>query len=196
MLTTTKHPCVLAATKAATALALVLGCGSEADDQTAIVCVESDGIVIEHIVEPIEEPGLAELLAWNAPVVGVLTSPFGHRVGNFHDAVDIAAPMGTLVTAPADLRVETVAYQDRAGRYVVADVLGVDGSVEWRLTFAHLSQVAVFEGDRVRRGAKLGRIGLSGRASGPHLHFRVEAIVDGDRVAIDPLAVVPQTAAL
>lgn len=134
---------------------------------------------------------------WVPPVVGHITSRFGDaRDEGIHDAIDIAAEMGADVVAPADLVVSTIAYQARAGRYLVADVLRDDGTTRgdgWRLTFAHLSSTAVFEGDRVKKGDKLGLIGLSGSASGPHLHFRVERVTAGDdgrkREAVDPLAV-------
>lgn len=134
---------------------------------------------------------------WVPPVVGQITSRFGDaRDEGVHDAIDIAAEMGADVVAPADLVVSTIAYQTRAGRYLVADVLRDDGTTRgdgWRLTFAHLSSTAVFEGDRVKKGDKLGLIGLSGTASGPHLHFRVERVTAGDdgrkREAVDPLAV-------
>lgn len=158
------------------------------------VTVEREDIVIEHVpvreVDPVDvDLGLAAHLAWTAPIAGVLTSPFGWREldGAFHDAIDVAAPIGTEVTAPVDLRVRTIAYQSRAGRYVIADVVDAEGAVEWRMTFAHLSQVAVFEGDVVKRGQKLGLIGLSGTATGAHLHLRVEAVEAGERIAVDPL---------
>lgn len=158
------------------------------------VTVEREEVVIEHVpvreAEPVvADVGLAEHLGWQAPIAGVLTSPFGWRDldGAFHDAIDVAAPIGTEVVAPVDLRVRTIAYQARAGRYVIADVVDEEGAVEWRLTFAHLSHVAVFEGDVVKRGRKLGLIGLSGTATGAHLHLRVEAVEEGERIAVDPL---------
>ncbi len=141
---------------------------------------------------------------WLPPVVGRITSRFGMRDDDsMHDAVDIAAPMGTEVAAPTDLAIRTVAYQKRAGRYIIGDTL--DGA--YVLTFAHLSHTEVFEGQRVARGELLGLTGISGSVTGPHLHFRVERVVDdcgparaqrahrGDacgkarRVAVDPLTV-------
>lgn len=161
---------------------------------TPAVAVAREDVVIEHVpvreVEPVDvDLGLASHLAWQAPLAGVVSSPFGWRDldASFHDAIDVAAPIGTEVVAPVDLRVRTIAYQARAGRYLVADVANEEGGVEWRLTFAHLSHVAVFEGDVVKRGQKLGLIGLSGTATGAHLHLRVEAVEDGERIAVDPL---------
>jgi hypothetical protein len=158
------------------------------------VTVGREDVVIEHVpvreVDPVvADVGLAEHLAWQPPLTGVVSSAFGWRDldASFHDAIDVAAPIGTEVVAPVDLRVRTIAYQARAGRYVIADVVNEEGAVEWRLTFAHLSHVAVFEGDVVKRGRKLGLIGLSGTATGAHLHLRVEAVEDGERIAVDPL---------
>ena len=139
---------------------------------------------------PTPEPVFTFLESWLPPVQGHLTSPFGPRGDELHEAVDIGAKMGSEVVAPAPLRIETIAYQKRAGRFVTAFVLDEDGKkTGWRLTFAHLSHVAVFEGDRVRRGARLGLIGHSGTATGPHLHLRLEMPTDeGGRLSIDPLA--------
>lgn len=176
-----------------------LACGAD-EERAPIVAVAVEDIVVEHVPSLAVEPAqtLAELLAWDAPIAGRLTSAFGHRdlgdsllASTFHDAVDVAAPMGTPVTAPVKLRIRTIAYQARAGRYVIADVVNADGAVEWRLTFAHLSHVAVFEGDVLERGETLGRIGLSGSATGAHLHFRVEAVEGGERTAVDPLTAIP-----
>ena len=107
-----------------------------------MVAVAVEDIVVEHVpsavtVESEPPQTLAELLAWDAPIAGRLTSAFGHRdlgdslpASTFHDAVDVAAPMGTPVTAPVKLRIRTIAYQARAGRYVIADVVNADGAVE------------------------------------------------------------------
>lgn len=146
---------------------------------------------------PAEDPSSRFPGDWLPPAVGRITSRFGdNREGSPHRAIDIAGDMGTEVVAPTDLVVSTIAYSARAGRYLVADVpaaLGADqdGAADtWRLTFAHLSHTAVFEGDRVKKGEKLALIGVSGTASGPHLHFRIERVTrDGVREAIDPLTV-------
>ena len=153
---------------------------------------DEEGGALEDVIEP-APLALADALAWQAPITGVVTSGFGWRAldDGFHDAVDIAAPLGADVVAPANMRVRTIAYQARAGRHLVADVMNDEGVVEWRLTFAHLSSVAVFEGDRVGKGERIGTIGLSGTATGAHLHFRVEAVQGDERTAVDPLTVFP-----
>jgi murein DD-endopeptidase MepM/ murein hydrolase activator NlpD len=56
-----------------------------------------------------------------------------------------------------------------------------------RTLYAHLSTVAVHVGQRVQAGQRIGRVGASGRASGPHLHFEVQ--VRG--AAVDPLPALP-----
>ena len=158
------------------------------------VHVEQAGVEIANVPDPRAE---AIALGWVVPVQGRITTPFGDRPdGSPHDAIDIAAPMGTPVRAPADLVVRTIAYQTRAGRYVTADIVRGDGSFSgpgYRLTFAHLPNVDAMEGQRVAAGTMLGLVGLSGTASGPHLHLRVEQVTsteDGpERTAIDPLTV-------
>jgi murein DD-endopeptidase MepM/ murein hydrolase activator NlpD len=134
---------------------------------------------------------------WLVPTRGPITTRFGERPdGSLHDAIDIAAEIGTEVVAPADLRVRTIAYQTRAGRYVIADARRPDGSFRgagWRLTFAHLSHVDAVEGQDIAKGTMLGLIGLSGTASGPHLHLRVERAMQRGgadvREPVDPLTV-------
>ncbi|MCP4499171.1 MAG: M23 family metallopeptidase, partial [Deltaproteobacteria bacterium] len=102
--------------------------------------------------------------------------------------------------APQAMRVEKVGYNERSGRFVVANVMRPDGSFDdsdgYRLAFAHLSEVLVEEDDVLQRGQSFGRSGATGRVTGPHLHFRVQWVEDGflsdDVISVDPLAVIPE----
>jgi hypothetical protein len=136
---------------------------------------------------PLDVP--PEFLDWDAPLHGRISDVFGPRDdGSVHDAIDVAAGVGSEVKAPADMRVVYVGYRTKAGRFILADT--VDGAYE--LTFAHLSHVDVVDGQRVGRGTTLGLTGITGSVTGPHLHFRIETIDDdGGRTAIDPLSVIP-----
>lgn len=74
-----------------------------------------------------------------------------------------------------------------------------DGTYEgdgYKLTFAHLSQVQVQEGQILQRGSTIGLSGATGNATGPHLHFKVQWLDDGyftdDVIAIDPLGLIPE----
>jgi murein DD-endopeptidase MepM/ murein hydrolase activator NlpD len=99
----------------------------------------------------------------------VITSGFGAlRGGSQHQGIDLAVPAGTAVRATAD---GVVSFAGRAhgwGRCVVID--HVDG---WQTRYAHLKNIKLDRGARVRRGDLLGRAGRSGNASGIHLHYEV-----------------------
>ena len=115
---------------------------------------------------------------------GGVSSPYGWRDDPFngerafHGGIDIAALPGTAAVATADAVVKAIGEHPRLGRYVMLRF--ADGAVA---TYGHLESFAVGTGDVVRRGQTLGAVGSSGRATGPHLDYRLE--VDGQRV--DPL---------
>ena len=108
------------------------------------------------------------------PVEGQVTGSFGERIdpfngeGAFHTGVDIAAMVGQPVVAPADGVVE---FADFLGGYGRAIVLDHGHGIATR--YGHLSGFAVASGQHVRRGDIIGYVGLSGRSTGPHLHYEV-----------------------
>lgn len=108
------------------------------------------------------------------PVVGRVTSSFGERQdpfngeGAFHTGVDIAGDYGEPVRATADGTVEKAGFGTGYGREIILDHgHGVE------TLYAHLSGFAVTPGEQVRRGEVIGYIGMSGRSTGPHLHYEV-----------------------
>jgi murein DD-endopeptidase MepM/ murein hydrolase activator NlpD len=105
-------------------------------------------------------------LAW--PLQGVLYGRYGVRAGRRHDGIDIAAPEGTPVAAAAAGR---VIYAGEQAGYGALVILKHDGGLV--TLYAHNSRLLVAEGDEVRRGQPIARVGESGRTSGPHLHFEV-----------------------
>ncbi|MGB9803548.1 MAG: peptidoglycan DD-metalloendopeptidase family protein [Desulfofundulus sp.] len=110
--------------------------------------------------------GAGGALAW--PVVGAIESPFGMRWGRLHTGMDIAAGTGTPVRAAESGRVTSAGWDGGYG--LAVDVYHGDGVVT---RYAHLSRVEVRVGQRVERGQLLGRVGSTGLATGPHLHFEV-----------------------
>jgi hypothetical protein len=92
-----------------------------------------------------------------------------------HSAVDIRLPEGTPVRAIADGRVAFAGEQFFGGRSVVIDHGGGVFSV-----YYHLKEFSVAEGQEISRGDRVGSVGATGRATGPHLHFGVR--VPGGRV--------------
>jgi len=108
------------------------------------------------------------------PVEGQITGSFGERIdpfngeGAFHSGVDIGSVYGQPVVAPAD---GVVVFADFLGGYGRAIVLDHGHSISTR--YGHLSNFAVTTGQEVHRGDIIGYVGLSGRSTGPHLHYEV-----------------------
>jgi len=115
-------------------------------------------------------------LAW--PLAAPLGDGFGARGDRFHTGLDLEAPAGTPVGAAAAGRV-TWAGELPGGWGLLVTVAHEDGA---RTMYAHLSQVDVAVGQRVAAGQRLGLVGASGDATGPHLHFELR--VRG--AAVDP----------
>ena len=116
-----------------------------------------------------------------------LTSDYGWRVdpltgaARYHQGIDFKAAYGQEVPAAADGRVVEAGERGAYGQTVLVEHAG-----GLRTRYAHLSTMTVSVGDRVLQGQEIGRVGQSGRATGPHLHF--EVIRNGQR--IDPTSVV------
>ena len=113
-------------------------------------------------------------LLFDKPVNGPLSSPFGLRrffngeERNPHSGLDFAVPAGTPIKAPAAGTVILVGDYFFNGRTVFVD--HGQGLISM---FCHLSQVGVKVGDELARGAVLGKVGSTGRATGPHLHWNL-----------------------
>jgi peptidoglycan hydrolase-like protein with peptidoglycan-binding domain len=122
-------------------------------------------------------PRLSSSLAW--PVRAPVGSPFGPRGVGFHAGIDLMAPAGTPVAAAASGQV--VWAGARHGGWGLLVTIAHGKGV--RTMYAHLSRVDVRVGERVRVGARVGRVGRTGDASGPHLHFEVRL----RGAAVDPL---------
>jgi len=115
-----------------------------------------------------------------------VSSTYGWRadpftgMARFHGGVDLRAAYGQTVPAAAGGRVVSAGEQ---GAYGLAVVIEHNTGIQTR--YAHLSAIDVAVGDSVRQGQDIGRVGQSGRATGPHLHF--EVMQDGRR--LDPSTV-------
>jgi murein DD-endopeptidase MepM/ murein hydrolase activator NlpD len=106
------------------------------------------------------------------PVTGTITSPFGWRSNpfgggpEFHQGLDIAAPMGTTVTAAAAGTVIMAQWYGGYGNYILIDHGG-----GYSTGYGHLSAIYVSNGQTVQRGQAIGAVGSTGQSTRPHLHF-------------------------
>jgi peptidoglycan hydrolase-like protein with peptidoglycan-binding domain len=113
------------------------------------------------------------------PVHAPVGDGFGPRGDRFHAGVDYLARFGARVAAAASGRVRFAGWTSGWGKTVI---VGHRAGV--RTLYAHLSRISVRVGQRVATGSLLGRVGMTGHATGPHLHFEVH--IRG--AAVDPLA--------
>lgn len=113
-----------------------------------------------------------------------LTSNFGMRthpvIGGrrAHKGIDLAAPTGTPIYATAD---GVVSRANRFSSYGL--FVSIEHGASLQTRFAHMSRIAVAEGEQVKKGDIIGYVGSTGRSTGPHLHYEVR--VDGR--AVNPI---------
>ena len=142
-----------------------------------------DGVAGQTTIAALREPQptCPIPLAW--PLQAPVGDPFGPRGNRFHAGIDLIAPTGTSVQAAAPGRVAFAGFA-RGGWGKLVVVVHRDGV---RTLYAHLSAIDVRRGAEVGAGDRLGLVGATGDASGPHLHFEVRL----RGAAIDPRSALP-----
>lgn len=150
------------------------------DDQAKI---EADWILLNE-AKALDSPelGFTEAAAW--PVTGPISGVFGsQRILNGkpkspHRGVDVAARTGVPVSSMLN-GIVTVAEKDM---YYTGGTVMVDHGHGLQSLYAHLSEVSVEVGQRLSLGEELGKIGATGRVTGPHLHLSLYWF----KTAVDP----------
>lgn len=153
---------------------------------------EETGLAVSK-AKPATSGGIApvSIPSRNPLASSVMTSNFGMRehpvLGGrrSHKGVDLAAPVGTPVYAPADGTVSRASWFSSYGLYISLEHGG-----EMQTRYGHLSRLNVAEGQTVRKGELIGYVGSTGRSTGPHLHYEVR--VDGE--AVNPIPYMQQAA--
>lgn len=126
---------------------------------------------------------MRSVASYRLPVFGRITSGFGNRLHPIlgyvrpHRGIDIGAPAGTPITVAAPGRVLSAGWSGGYGNLV--RIRHPDGLVS---SYAHMSAISVSTGSEVGAGQTIGRVGWTGLATGPHLHFELSR----RGVALDP----------
>ena len=108
------------------------------------------------------------------PTYGYITAGYGYRrhpfTGRreFHRGIDIANRVGTPVYSSADGVVKHIGYQRAYGKIII-----VDHGYGYQTRYAHLHQILIRKGQKVKRHDMIAKMGSSGRSTGPHLHYEV-----------------------
>lgn len=131
-----------------------------------------------------DSKGWRQSFIW--PAKGRISGMFGSQriyngdPGSYHSGVDIAAPTGTYYVAPAD-GVVTLAVSNPFT--LEGNLLMIDHGMGLNSAFLHSSEILVKAGQQVKRGEPIGRIGATGSATGPHLHWSMK----WNKARIDPI---------
>lgn len=139
--------------------------------------VEDDTLPLPFGMEKPEKAdyGVYELpFETTLPMNGEISSGFGYRthpidgVWGFHYGLDIAANTGTAIAAFASGTVIAAGESPSYGKYLM-----VRHDADYVTLYAHCSKLAVKEGQSVKKGQTIAKVGSTGKATGPHLHFEI-----------------------
>jgi peptidoglycan hydrolase-like protein with peptidoglycan-binding domain len=127
-----------------------------------------DGVAGPATLRALRAPPPRSPLALRRPVAAPVGDRYGPRGARFHAGVDFPAPSGTTVRAAGSGRVVFAGWLSGWGNLVV-----IAHALHERTRYAHLSAFLVRQGAWVATGTPIGRVGATGDATGPHLHFEV-----------------------
>ena len=148
--------------------------GDELERLTGIVKDEGDNLrALERFLGRATRVLAALPSRW--PVRGPVNSGYGGRTSpwsaksEFHSGLDIGAPIGTLVKAPAPGTVVFAGTHQEYGQTLI-----IDHGNETKSLYGHLSKLSVAVNQKVQRGDVIAMTGNTGRSSGPHLHYEIQ----------------------
>jgi murein DD-endopeptidase MepM/ murein hydrolase activator NlpD len=120
----------------------------------------------EQAAFPNGEPLAGELKV--SSEFGLRTNPFGGSNYEMHEGIDFTGPIGHPILATAEGVVVKAEYGNGYGYHI-----RIDHGYGYETLYAHLSDIDVQVGDRIKRGDPIGKLGNTGRSSGPHLHYGI-----------------------
>lgn len=146
----------------------------EANFRQVMEVIADSGFVMPPMSNPLNDFSFAQTGA----SIGNKMNPF-YKVSMVHNGLDLIAPSGEPVHAAADGVVKEV-IRSRKG---LGNVVVIDHENGYLTRYAHLSDVEAVRGRKVKRGARIGHVGVSGNSFAPHLHYEVLR----DTVVLDPV---------
>ena len=139
----------------------------------------ADGVAGPATLRALRRGPPRSILRFAWPIAAPIGDRFGPRGAMFHTGLDFPAPYGTPVSAAGYGCVASVGW-DPSGYGNLVVIRHRFGMTSW---YAHLSSIAVSRGTCLLAGARVGTVGATGRATGPHLHFELRL----RGAAVDPL---------
>jgi murein DD-endopeptidase MepM/ murein hydrolase activator NlpD len=147
------------------------GCGADYDPEFEEALAEADEAIPEtRAPAPEGPPGRFALPLRRRYRVSARYGIRGNWIAGHHTGIDLAVPKGTPVHAVGSGTVVLAAWSGAYGKAVTVRLR--DGHYA---LYAHLSRIAVSQGERVGTGDRIGSSGATGRATGPHLHLEIRA---------------------
>ncbi|PYS89719.1 MAG: hypothetical protein DMF64_16950 [Acidobacteria bacterium] len=158
-------------------------------DAAGIAAVETRAAQLEQQLKSYETALRGRTVPSIWPAEGVLNDGFGARYdpfggggSEFHTGQDITAAPGTPVVAAANGSVTFAGWKNGYGQLVE-----IDHGHGLTTRYGHLSKIETTIGQEIARGEPLGRVGSTGRSTGPHLHYEVRI----NDTPVNPLAYLP-----
>lgn len=148
--------------------------GIEDNFRQIIGMVQDEGFVAPPMMNPLEDFSFAQTGA----STGERINPF-YKVKIMHNGLDLIAPAGNPVYAAADGYVKDV-LKSRKG---LGNVVTIDHDNGYLTRYAHLADIEVRKGRKIKKGARIGYVGVSGNSFAPHLHYEVIR----DTTILDPV---------